>query len=63
MVHVHVLLGDLDILECDSTGITGTLTHVLLLAANNDSLRVTIDNETGESLASLCIGVSLLDGQ
>lgn len=60
MVHVHILLGDLDILECDSTGITGTLAHVLFLAANRDSLGVAVDNETGESLTSLSIGISLV---
>lgn len=61
MVHVHVLLGDLDILKCDSTGITGTLAHVLLLAANCDSLGITVNNETGECLSSLSIGISLVN--
>lgn len=58
--NLHVLLGNLNILECDSTGVRGTLAHVLLFATNSDALGVAVNNETSECRASPGIGISLV---
>lgn len=58
--HLHVLLRNLDILEGDSTGITGALSHVLLLAADDNALGVAVDDEASECRASSGIGISLV---